>query len=500
MKKALDNTLIPEEVSRITDGLQKAGFEAYLIGGCVRDILLGNKPKDWDVTTNAKPEEIVATFEHTFYENDFGTVGVVNEDTEDETLKTIEVTTYRLEADYKDKRRPSYVNFSDKLEDDLQRRDFTINAIALSLPTRERDISKGQIVDLYKGQEDLKKGTIRTVGSAEERFDEDALRILRAIRLSAELGFSINKETTEAIVKKAHSLSHISKERIRDEFVKIIMSKTPALAIALSEKLGVLKEILSDLERGIGVEQNQAHKYDVWEHNLRSLQHAADKNWPLSIRIAALLHDISKPETRRWSDEKKEWTFHGHDVVGGRLSKKILTDLKFQKIFVDEVSTLVRWHMFFSDPEQITLSAVRRTISNVGKEQIWNLMNLRICDRVGTGRPKEEPYRFRKYQSMIEEALRDPISVAMLKIDGTRLIEILKDKPGPKIGYILHALLEEVLEDPKLNSEEYLENRAKELFKLDEKDLKKLGEEGKLKKEEKDEVEVKKIRGKYWVE
>ena len=494
------NYIVPKEVLNITEALQKAGFEAYLIGGCVRDILRGEKPKDWDITTNAKPDEVEKLFPHTFYENEFGTVGVVNEETEDETLRYVEVTTYRTESDYKDKRRPSKVVFSSKLEDDLKRRDFTINAIAISLPTGEEHIHKGQVVDLYGGQEDLKKKIIRTVGSPDERFFEDALRILRAVRLSAELGFTISQETADGIQRNAHNLSHISKERIRDEFVKILSSPIPAQALALADRLGVLKEFLPDLSRGIGVLQNQAHKYDVWEHNLRSLQHAADKNWPLEIRMSALLHDISKPETRRWAEEKKDWSFHGHEVVGARLSKKILNDLKFPKDFVDQVSTLVRWHMFFSDPEQITLSAVRRIVRNVGEENIWKLMDLRVCDRIGTGRPKEQPYRLRKYKSMVEEALRSPTSVGMLKIDGNVLQKELGIKPGPKIGYILHALLEEVLDDPGLNTEEYLQKRAGEMNALPESELKKLGQAGKEKKDEEEEKELKKIRGKYHVE
>jgi tRNA nucleotidyltransferase (CCA-adding enzyme) len=495
-----DVSRIPEEVAVISDQLQNAGFEAYLIGGCVRDILRGSKPKDWDITTNATPEEIVGLFSHTYYENEFGTVGVVNDEADDATLKNVEVTTYRLEAEYHDNRRPSSVIFSQNLEDDLKRRDFTINAIALNLPIGEREVSKGQIVDLYKGQDDLEKKVIRAVGDPEERFAEDALRIMRAIRLSADLGFTISLETAVAIQNRAETLQKISKERIRDEFVKILMTREPMSALIVAQKLGVIKHILPDLERGMGIDQNQAHSFDVWEHNLRSLQHAADQEWPLLIRLSALLHDISKPETRRWSEDKKDWTFYGHDVVGGRLSRKILTDLRFSKEIISDVSKMVRWHMFFSDPDKITLSAVRRMVNNVGRDRIWDLMNLRICDRIGTGRPKAEPYRLRKYQAMIEEALRDPISVAMLKIDGARIMELLEIKPGPQIGLILSALLEEVLDDPAKNTEEYLENRAKELNELPEKELKKLADAGKLKKEEEEGKELGKIRGKYKVE
>jgi len=483
---------IPKEVSRITEALESAGFEAYLVGGCVRDLLLGKKPKDWDITTNAKPGDIQELFEHTFYENEFGTVGVVDEEAGDETLKVVEVTPYRIEGAYSDARRPDHVSFSDNLEDDLRRRDFTINAIAYH-------VSQGQLIDPYKGQNDLKDKRIAAVGNPEERFAEDALRMLRAVRLAAELGFVIESATTSAIQKHAKELSRISKERIRDEFARIVMSEQPMMGLALAQKLGVLSFVVPDLERGIGIKQNQAHTYEVFEHNLRTLQHAVDKKWSLEIRLAALFHDVSKPEARRWSKEKKDWTFHGHEVVGARVTKKVLSDLKFPKEVVEKVVKLVRWHMFFSDPDEVTLAAVRRTIRNVGEENIEDLLNLRVCDRIGTGRPKEQPFRFRKYKSMVEEARRDPVSVSMLGIDGEELMKLTSEKPGPRIGWILHALLEEVLDDPKKNTRDALEKRARELSKLSDEKLRELGEAGKAKRERYEEDAVKLIRAKYWV-
>ncbi len=528
---------VPDEVSRITKTLKKAGFEAYLVGGCVRDLLLERKPKDWDVTTNAKPEDIIRLFKETFYENDYGTVGVVNENVSDETLKVVEVTPYRLESEYSDKRRPDSVIFSNKLEDDLKRRDFTINSIALDIENQQEagnfyfderavsrpddrrgmtpqvmsnyrstpispsygDLYKGHLIDPYKGQNDLKSRTIKTVGDPHDRFSEDALRLLRAVRISADLGFMITTDTEKAIKIHAPLLQKVAKERIKDEFVRIIMSDNPMNGLILCRKLGLLQFIIPELEKSVSVEQNSAHAYDVWEHLLRTVQHSADKKWPLEIRLAALLHDISKPETRRWGKEQGQWTFYGHEVVGARVATKILFDLKLPKKIIDKVSTLVRWHMFFSDTEQITLSAVRRMIANVGKDNIWDLMNLRICDRIGTGRPKESPYRLRKYKSMIEEALMDPVSVGMIKIDGNRIIKVLNIPPGPKIGYILHSLLDEVLENPKLNTEEYLEKRAMELAKLPEAELKMLGDKGKQTKEVEGEKKVEEIRKKYWV-
>jgi tRNA nucleotidyltransferase (CCA-adding enzyme) len=270
-------------------------------------------------------------------------------------------------------------------------------------------------------------------------------------------------------------------------------------ALVLAQRLGILEYIAPDLVRGIGVEQNQAHSYDVFGHLMRSMQHAADKDWPFDIRLAALFHDVSKPETRRRSDEKNDWTFHGHEVVGSRVTKKALEDLHFSRETIDKVVKLVRWHMFFSDPEQITLSAVRRMIKNVGEENIWDLLNLRICDRIGTGRPKEQPFRFRKYKAMVEQALRDPISVGMLKTDGARIMEKFHVNPGPRIGWTLNALLEEILDDSAKNTEEYLDTRTDELLKLSEDELKTLGEAGKQRREAAEDEEIKHIMDKHHV-
>ena len=270
-------------------------------------------------------------------------------------------------------------------------------------------------------------------------------------------------------------------------------------ALVLAQRLGILESIAPDLIRGIGIEQNQAHSYEVFEHLMRTMQHAADKNWNFDIRLSGLFHDVSKPETRRWSDEKKEWTFHGHEVVGSRVTRKALEDLRFSRETIEKVVKLVRWHMFFSDPEQITLSAVRRMIKNVGEENIWDLLNLRICDRIGTGRPKEQPFRFRKYKAMVEQALRDPISVSMLNTDGNHIMETFRVEPGPRLGYVLNALLEEILDDSKLNTREYLDKRTGELLEIPEDSLKKLGEAGKLRRETAEDEEIKHIMERHHV-
>ena len=481
---------IPKEVEDLCETLRKSGFEAYLVGGCVRDLILGREPKDWDITTNANPEEIQSLFEETFYENKFGTVGVVTT-SENPRLKVIEITPYREEGKYTDARHPEEIRWAKKLSDDLKRRDFTINALAY-------DPQTGELVDEHDGREDISRKVIATVGKPEERFKEDALRMLRAIRIAAELDFSIESKTAGAIAEDASLLQKISRERVRDELLRILESTQPMQALYVAQKLKLLPYIIPELEEGIGCAQNQAHAYDVFEHSLRALQHAADKGWPLVVRFAALLHDIGKPAVRRWSDEKKDWTFHGHEVVGAKMAKKILADLKMPGDLTQTIITLVRWHMFFSDPDQVTLSAVRRTIKNVGVDHIKDLLNLRICDRVGTGRPKEQPFRLRKYMSMVDEAMRDPVSVSMLSIDGKRLME-MGEKPGPRIGWILHALLEEVLDDPKKNTATYMEERAQGLRELNDGELKKLGEAGKDRKEEEEEMAVEELRKKYHV-
>jgi len=526
---------IPKEVSHVTDVLEQAGFEAYLVGGCVRDLIIGREPKDWDVTTNAKPEQIVSLFEKTVYENTFGTVAVIptpelagrQEDVIRETLRQIEVTPYRIEAKYSDFRHPDEVKFSEKLEDDLERRDFTVNALALS--------SKGHMVDLFDGIKDIHAKTIKTVGEADKRFGEDALRVLRAIRFSLQLNFSISHETTESIIKNTDLIKKISTERIRDEFEKIIMSENPSAGIVMLQRFGLLKNIIPELEEGIDCEQGGEHVFDVWNHLLQALQHSADKGWPLEIRLSALFHDIGKPRSRRVASQehalrnshsvlegqessgrsedssehvpvsqkytgstKKKYTFYGHEVIGARMAKKIMERLKFPKKETELVEKLVRNHMFFSDTEQITLSAVRRIIQKVGQENIWLLMNVRECDRVGM-KKKEAPYRLRKYFAMIEEALRDPISVGQLKIDGEFMMKELGIKAGPRMGWMLHALLEEVLDDPTKNTVEHLSELVKSLNILDDGALRALGERGKEKKEELEEGEIEKLHEKHGV-
>lgn len=482
---------IPKSIQHVTDTLEAEGFQAYLVGGCVRDLLRGQTPKDWDITTNATPEVIQRIFPDSFYENDFGTVGVKT-DSEDPREEVVEVTPFRVESGYSNARHPDNVVFGDSLEDDLKRRDFTMNAIAYSL-------SRNELIDPYGGQEAIRTKRIITVGKAQERFSEDALRMMRAIRLAAELDFTIESETANAIAEHAELLKKVSSERIRDELIRILNSDTPMQALFIAQRLFLLQYIIPELEEGIGCEQNQAHSYDVFEHSLRSMQHAADKNYSFFVRLSALLHDVGKPRSRAYDRVKRDYTFHGHEVIGAHMTKDILSRLRFPKETIAVVRTLVRWHMFFSDPDQITLSAVRRMIRNVGEDHIQELLELRTCDRIGTGRPKEQPFRFRKYKAMVDEALRDPISVAMLNIDGATLMQECGEHPGPRVGWILHALLEEVLDDPTRNEKEYLKKKAEELSTYNDEELRALGTKGKKRQRDEEAQAVAEVRKKHHV-
>lgn len=499
--ETLNKKNVPEEVLWVCEMLSKNKFDSYLVGGCVRDLILLREPKDWDVTTNATPGEIIKIFgeDGTVYENDFGTVGVKIRPVPTEALpegegetQIVEVTTYRKEGEYKDFRRPDKLEWGESIEEDLKRRDFTMNAIAY-------DPINDIINDIYKGQKDIKDKIIRTVGNPEERFNEDALRMLRAVRFSAQLDFVISSEALEAIFKLSANLGKISKERIRDEFLKIIMSNNPMQGLVISQKLGLLQYISPELEEAVDMEQNGHHAYDIFEHLLRSLNHAAERGFDLETRLAALFHDIGKIKTRRFDEVKQDYTFYAHEVVSERMTKKILEEMKVEKKVIEKVCKLVRYHMFFSDPDEITLSAVRRLIVNIGEENIWDLINLRFCDRMGSGTKKEEPWRLRKFESMIEEALRDPISLKTLKIDGKKIMEILNEKPGKKIGLILHALFEEVIEDKEKNNLEYLEKRTLELNKLSDEELERLGESGKDKMQDLNEEEIGEIKKKFGV-
>ena len=456
---------IPKEVRNIMEAFKQAGFKVYAVGGAVRDILIEREPKDWDVATDARPEDIQRIFPDSVYENKFGTVGIKTR-SENKGVAVIEATTFRKEGDYSDFRHPDKVEFSDLIEDDLARRDFTINAMALSV-----DGDEINIVDPFGGKDDLKKKMVKAVGDPDIRFKEDALRLVRAVRFAAELGFDIEAETFSAITNNAELLTWIAEERIRDEFVKIIMSdgSGPAWGVTQLENLGLLQYIIPELREGINVSQNKHHIYTVWEHNLRALDYAARENTSLEIRLASLLHDVGKPKSK--SGEGPDATFHNHEVIGARMTRKIMDRLKFPKKTAERVIHLVRHHLFYYNVGEVTEAGVRRFISRVGEENIDDLLKIREADRIGSGVPKAVPYKTRHLRFMIDKVRHDPISPKMLKVDGTMLMDRLQMVPGPKMGMILAILLEEVLDDPKKNTEESLIVRAEELSGRSEKDL-----------------------------
>ena len=461
---------IPSQVISVLEKLKTAGFDAYPVGGCARDFLLGREPEDWDVATNAKPEEIQKTFPKSFYENKFGTVTVLPDKME------IQITTYRVDEKYSDKRHPDSVIFTASLKEDLARRDFTINAMALEIschPERSegsRDSSliaqndRYKIIDPFNGQEDLKNKVIRAVGDPKQRFSEDALRLLRAVRFASQLNFLINKETLEAIKEMNKEISFISGERIRDEFIKIIMSDRAAEGVELLRETGILSIILPEVMEGYGIGQNKHHIYTVYEHNLRALRYTAENKLSLAVRLASLFHYVGKPRSKR--GEGPDSTFYSHDVIGAKMTEKIMRRLKFPNEEIAKVSLLVRYHLFYYNVDEVTPSSVRRLIKNVGLENMDDLINVRIADRIGSGVPKAEPYKLRHFRYMADKVSKDPISVKMLKINGNDVMNILSIQPGPKVGLILNALFSEVLDDPKLNEREYLEKRALELNKL----------------------------------
>lgn len=489
---------IPKEIRNITQKMKEAGFDAYLVGGCVRDLILTRSVRDWDLTTNALPEDIQKIFPDSFYENKFGTVSVKT-GSEIEALKIVEITPYRVESQYQDKRHPDEIKFSKTLEEDLKRRDFTVNALALSVA---EGMTPG-LIDLFNGQKDLKEKIIRTVGSPEERFGEDALRLLRAVRFAAELDFTIEENTKKAIKKLAASLEFISKERIRDEFEKIILASKAAWGVELLADLDLLKYVAQELTEGIGVigvtKKKKGHiKYEelsVFEHNLKTLDYAAQQNFNLETRLASLLHDLGKPRTKK--GEGLGASFMAHEQVGARMAIQVLERLHFPKKVIEKTVALVRWHFFFYNVDEVTEAGVRRLIRRVGPENIQDLLSLREADRSGSGLPKISSYRLKHLRYMIERVSRDAIQPKMLKINGNDLMKILEISAGPKIGWVLNALLEEVLDNPKQNEKKYLVSQAKKLGKLSDSELKKLSQEAIDKKEELEEKIDESMKRKY---
>ncbi|MGC8851674.1 MAG: CCA tRNA nucleotidyltransferase [Minisyncoccia bacterium] len=491
---------IPKEILEIIDKLQKANFEAYLVGGCVRDLLLKKQPKDWDITTNASPEVIQKLFPDSIYENDFGTV-LVKTNSQLRELKTVEITTFRREGKYTDKRHPDTITFAKTLEEDLSRRDFTINAMAMEIRTKDREsrIKKNRIpvihsfkfqiqnskfyniIDPYNGRKDLKNKLIKAVGDPQKRFQEDALRLMRAVRLSCELNFQIEENTLKAIKNNAHLLKFIAPERIRDEFIRIINSFNASQGILLLQETNLLKQFIPELEQTIGVTQNKHHIYTVFEHLWRSLDYAAKKNYSLEVRLASLFHDIGKPLVKK--GEGKEATFYNHEIVSAKITRQILTRLKFPSAIINTVVTLVRYHGFVYDPLITTDAAIRRLLMKVKSDNILFLAQVRESDRIGSGCPKALPFRLRHFLFKVEKVQKqlkgEEPSLKILKLNGNDIMQILNIKPGPKVGMILNILLEEVLNDYDKNNREYLTKRVKELGNLKQEELKRLSNKAK---------------------
>ena len=494
---------IPKYILETLEGLENANFEAFVVGGCVRDILLKKTPNDWDITTIARPEDILKIFPDAKYENDFGTVILPIRNKDEELLDVIEITTYRSEGDYSNNRHPDIVNFEEKLESDLARRDFTVNAMAMKMSNSKISIDKEiqkhtfeisdyLIVDLYGGQKDIKNKILRAVGEPSNRFKEDALRMMRGVRLSSQLSFEIEPKTERAINKLSGNIKFVSKERIKDELIRIFSSENPYQGIKNLYDLKLLQYILPEIEEGVGMEQNHHHTFTVFKHALMSLKYCPSKDW--QVRFASFVHDIGKPKSRKIINGGV--TFYNHEIIGARMLKKILTRLKFSNTDVERIVNLVSNHMFYYNVDEVTASSVRKLLKKVGPENMKDLMDVRIADRLGSNVPKGKPYKLRHLEYMVEKVKNDPISVKMLKIDGNDLMKNLDIKPGPKIGTILDVLLSEVIEDPKLNSKEYLEEKSIELNKLE---LENLREQAKEKIEEKREDDDRSMKKGFWV-
>jgi len=484
-------TDIPQHIQTIYQKFHEAGFQLYLVGGCVRDMLTSRPITDWDLTTNATPDEMLKLFPDAFYDNSFGTVGIPlkNEKemenpearlqlpSQSDGGQVVEVTTFRTERGYDDRRHPTEIKWGKTIEEDLSRRDFTMNAIALDLNRNSGEeqsddsrIDSGQarmteynLIDPYNGRQDIEDKLIRAVGNPNERFKEDALRLMRAIRFAAQLGFQIEEQTLAAITNDAPLLSEIAGERIRDELLKLLASDYPYEGIMLLKNTGLLHQILPELEEGIGMSQarpGRHHKDDVFTHNVLSLKFCLSTD-PI-VRFATLIHDIGKPRVQS-TDENGYVIFHNHEIVGSRLAYEICDRLRFSKKQRSKVTKLIRWHMFTVD-EHITDSAVRRFIRRIGVENVKDMMDLRVGDRLGGGTQTAESWRLKLFKERVEKQLAPaPFSINDLAIDGNDVMKELNLKPSRKIGEILQKLFEEVDEDLSKNTKEYLLERIKSL-------------------------------------
>ncbi|OHW62685.1 CCA-adding enzyme [Andreesenia angusta] len=427
---------IPEDVVSLIRALEEKGHEAYVVGGAIRDALLGRTPKDWDIGTSAKPEEVIEAYSGKFrtFEKgiEHGTVGAIVDH------RDYEITTFRIDKEYLDNRRPSEVEFTSSLVEDLKRRDYTINAMAYGLRTG--------LVDIFGGREDMAKKTVRAVGDPYERFEEDALRVLRGIRLARELNFHVEKETFDAMIEKGHLVEKISHDRIRQEFTRIIMTDRPSIGMGYLKEIEVLKYIVPELEICIGFDQkNPYHTKDVYGHIMDVLDRTPSV---LELRLAALFHDIGKPECFHL-DYHGVGHFYGHEKVSESLAVHIMRRLNYSKYTVKKVATLVRYHM--SIHEFKTESSVKRFINKIGKENIEELLELQAADKNSTNNVKglQNLVNFRgKYDKIVLDEI--PMSLKDLTVNGHDVKE-LGISEGEYIGKALNQLLQRVIENPQID-------------------------------------------------
>lgn len=444
---------IPQEIKSLSKKFKKKGYELYLVGGAVRDFVMGKEISDWDFTTNAPPEEILKLLgKDAFYDNKYGTVGFPYKHGQ----RPFEITTYRTEQGYSDSRRPDSVKWGKSLEEDLKRRDFTINAMAL--PITDNKLRTINIIDPYNGQEDLAKKLIRAVGDPTERFSEDALRMMRAVRIAAELGFTIEENTFNAIKMHTTLVNKIARERVRDELFKIINAKYAYEGMVLFHTSGLMDEIVPELSKTFGVEQRSPgrhHIYDVGTHSLMSLKHCPSGD--TITRFATLIHDIGKPQT--YKVQNGIITFYNHEVVGARIAKNIAERLRFSKKDIDKLWKLVRWHQFTVDERQ-TDKAIRRFITKVTPEYVADMLALRVGDRLGGG-AAETSWRLEEFKKRLIEVQKQPFAIKDLKVKGEDVMRELGIKPGPKVGEILKKLFEDVVEKRVENEREALLEKLK---------------------------------------
>lgn len=438
---------IPEEVKEVVKKFEKSHFEIYIVGGAVRDLIMGKIPNDWDFTTNATPQEILKVLgEKAYYDNKFGTVGLPSLT----DLDPFEITTFRTESDYKDARRPEKVVWGKSLEEDLKRRDFTINAMAIKINGYTSKDGEPTIIDPYEGQKDIKTKTLRAVGDPNERFGEDALRMMRAIRIASQLNFKIEKTTLDAISANVKLINKISKERIKDELFKTLISNNSYEGILAFKESGLMEEVLPEVYKMFGVEQKSPgrhHIYDVGTHCLMALKFVESED-PVT-RFATLIHDIGKPQTLK-KLETGTITFYNHEVIGAKIAERIADRLKFSNREKEKLITLVRFHQFSVNEFQ-TDSAVRRFIRNVGVTNIEDMIALRTADRLGSGAAKTS-WRTEDFKRRIIEVQKQPFSVNDLKIDGNDVMRELKLTPGPRVGEVLSILFKEV-EEKRIENE-----------------------------------------------